>query len=95
MNCKKVWTMALILTIAIFLGGFFTGRSMVSAKVDQNKFHGDVAHALLEMHEALDTIAKYHAEGTMPKNKDELHGKVAHGFKHALELWGVKHHMPH
>ena len=95
MKGKKVWIMAITLTIAIFVGGLFTGRSIVSAKVDQNKFHGDVAHALLEMHESLDIIAKYHAKGTMPENKDELHEKVAHGFKHALELWGVKYQMPH
>lgn len=95
MNGKKVWIMALTFSIAIFLGGLFTGRSMVSATGDRDKFHADVAHALLESHEALTKIAEYHAKGTMPPNKDELHEKVAHGFKHALELWDVKVKMPH
>lgn len=95
MKSKKVWLVALTASIGLFLGGFFIGGSMASAKGDKDKFHADVAHALLEMHEALDTIAEYHAKGTMPPNKDELHEKAAHGFKHALELWGLKLKMPH
>ena len=95
MNGKKVWVVALSLLVVVFLGGLFTGTSMVLAKGDRDKFHADVAHALLESHEALTEIAKYHARGEMPPNKDQLHEKVAHGFKHALELWGVelKPHM--
>ena len=57
---------------------------------DKHKFHGEVAHALLESHMVLSTIAHYHAIGTMPDNQNEMHEKVAHGFKEALKLVGVE-----
>lgn len=57
---------------------------------DRNAFHADVAHALLEMNVTLDLIEAYRALGTMPPDRDERHEKAAHGFKHALELFGVK-----
>ena len=60
---------------------------------DKNKLHAEVAHALLEAHETLAIIADYHARGAMPKARDELHEQAAHGFKHALELFGVKTNM--
>lgn len=74
------------------LFGLMVGGTWSSAKTKE-EFHQDVAHALLEMHEALDTIAEYHKAGGMPPNRDELHEKAAHGFKHALELWGFKPKM--
>lgn len=58
--------------------------------LDRDKFHADVAHALLEMNTALDMIEAYRADGTMPPNRDAVHEKAAHGFKHALELFGVQ-----
>ena len=80
-----------VLSIAFFLGlGVGSASSLAKTKAE---FHEDVAHALLEMHEALDTIAEYHKAGGMPPNRDELHEKAAHGFKHALELWGFKPKM--
>lgn len=60
---------------------------------DKNKFHGDVAHALLGMSTTLDQIAVYRAEESMPPNRDEVYEQAAHGFKHALELFGVKIRM--
>lgn len=60
---------------------------------DRQKFHGQVAHALLESHSGLSTIAHYHAISSMPGKRDELHDQAAHGFKHALELFGVKTNM--
>ena len=60
---------------------------------DRQEFHGQVAHALLESHRGLSTIAHYHAIGSMPGEQDELHDQAAHGFKHALELFGVKTNM--
>jgi hypothetical protein len=75
-----------------FLLGLVAGGAWAVAKTKE-EFHADVAHALLEMHEALDTIAGYHKAGGMPPNRDELHEKAAHGFKHALELWGFKPKM--
>jgi hypothetical protein len=81
------------LLVSALLGcGFVLGSTWSLAKTKE-EFHGDVAHALLEMHEALDTIAEYHKAGGMPPNRDELHEKAAHGFKHALELWGFKPKM--
>lgn len=73
--------------------GFVVGSTWSFAKTTKEEFHADVAHALLEMHEALDAIAEYHKAGGMPPNRDELHEKAAHGFKHALELWGFKPKM--
>lgn len=60
---------------------------------DRDKFHGDVAHALLEMNTTLDLIEAYRAQEAMPPDSDAKHEKVAHGFKHALELFGVKTKM--
>ena len=60
---------------------------------DKHKFHGEVAHALLESHMVLSTIAHYRAIGTIPDNRNEMHEKAAHGFKNALELLGVKTKM--
>lgn len=60
---------------------------------DRNAFHAEVAHALLEMNTTLDLIAAYRALGSMPPDRDEKHEKAAHGFKHALELFGVKTKM--
>jgi len=80
-----------VLSIA-FLLGLLIGGGWSSAKTKE-EFHADMAHALLEMHEALDTIAQYHRAGGMPPNRDELHEKAAHGFKHALELWGFEPKM--
>lgn len=82
----------LFLAIALLVG-LVIGNTWSLAKTTKEKFHEDVAHALLEMHEALDTIADYHKAGGMPPNRDELHEKAAHGFKHALELWGFKPKM--
>lgn len=76
----------------ILLCGLLLGSSLSFAKT-KDEFHQDMAHALLEMHEALAEIAQYHKAGTMPPNRDELHEKAAHGFKHALELWGFKPKM--
>ena len=80
------------LVSVVFLLGLIVGSAWAVAKTKE-EFHADMAHALLEMHEALDTIAQYHKAGTMPPNRDELHEKAAHGFKHALELWGFKPKM--
>lgn len=80
--------------------GFRHGLELFGVKVampehaDQAKFHGDVAHALLEMHATLDLIEAYRAEGAMPPDRDKRHEKAAHGFRHALELFGVKVAMP-
>lgn len=82
------------LVSAVFLLGLTMGSAWAVAKTKE-EFHRDVAHALLEMHEALDTIAQYHKAGGMPPNSDELHEKAAHGFKHALELWGLEPKMQH
>ena len=60
---------------------------------DKHKFHGDVAHALLESYEVLSTISHYHAIGAMPEDRDEMHEKAAHGFKHAMELFGIETKM--
>lgn len=81
-----------VLVSAILVCGFVVGSAWSFAKT-KAEFHAEVAHALLEMHEALDTIAEYHKGGGMPPNRDELHEKAAHGFKHALELWGFKPKM--
>lgn len=62
-------------------------------QIDQNKFHADVAHALLEMNTTLDIIEGFRAQESMPPNRDAMHEKTAHGFKHALELFGVKTRM--
>lgn len=61
---------------------------------DRAKFHADVAHALLEMNTTLDLIEAYRAQGAMPPDPDTKHEKAAHGFRHALELFGVKIAMP-
>ncbi len=76
-----------LLVSAMLVSGFVLGSTWSFAKT-KDEFHQDVAHALLEMHEALDTIAEYHKAGGMPPNRDALHEQAAHGFKHALELWG-------
>ncbi|MBI5747424.1 MAG: hypothetical protein HZA13_10540 [Nitrospirae bacterium] len=57
---------------------------------DRDKFHADVAHSLLEMNTTLDIIEGFRAQGDMPPNRDAMHEKAAHGFKHALELFGVQ-----
>lgn len=62
---------------------------------DKNKFHAEVAHALLEMNLTLDLIKTYRVSGKMPPKRDEVHEKAAHGFKHALELFGVTVEMKH
>jgi hypothetical protein len=61
---------------------------------ERAKFHGDVAHALLEMNVTLDLIEAYRAQKAMPPDSDAKHEKAAHGFKQALELFGVKIAMP-
>lgn len=76
----------------VFLLGLGVGTTASFAKTEE-EFHQDMAHALLEMHETLATIAEYHKAGTMPPNRDELHKKAAHAFKHALELWGLEPRM--
>lgn len=84
---RRIAIYTLVFALGLWLGA---GWSLAKTK---EEFHMDVAHALLEMHEALDTIAQYHKAGGMPPNRDELHEKAAHGFKHALELWGFKPKM--
>lgn len=76
----------------ILLCGFLLASPSSFAKTKE-EFHQDMAHALLEMHETLAEIAQYHKAGTMPPNRDELHEKAAHAFKHALELWGFEPKM--
>ena len=88
---RRTLIMSVIVSV-IFLGVFLLGSNVSFAKTKE-EFHQDVAHALLEMHEALAEIAQYHKAGTMPPNRDKLHEKAAHGFKHALELWGFKPKM--
>lgn len=72
---------------------FIVPQAQAEDHPDRDKFHAEVAHALLESYEALVTISTYHARDVMPDNRDEMHEKVAHGFKHALELFGVKKNM--
>ena len=57
---------------------------------DPASFHAEVAHALLEMNTTLDLIEAYRAQDAMPPDSDAKHEKAAHGFKHALELFGVR-----
>ena len=72
---------------------FIVPQAQAEDHPDRNKFHAEVAHALLESYSALSTIAHYHAIGSMPGKQDELHDQAAHGFKQALELFGVKTNM--
>ncbi len=80
--------------------GFKHGLELFGVEVkmkehaDRNKFHADVAHSLLDMNVALDRIEGFRAQGTMPPDRDEMHEKTAHGFKQALELFGVQFTMP-
>lgn len=80
--------------------GFRRGLELFGVKVAvpeeafRAKFHADVAHALLGMDTTLDHLAAHRVEGTMPAHRDDVHEQVAHGFRHALELFGVKVAMP-
>lgn len=82
--------------MALLVSAFFmmvlTSISLCSAQEhpDRDKFHAEVAHALLEMNTTLDIIEGFRAQGEMPPNRDAMHEKAAHGFKHALELFGVQ-----
>jgi hypothetical protein len=63
------------------------------AHPDPGKFHADVAHALLDSEVALERIASFRVEQKMPPDRDALHEQAAHGFKKALELFGVQTKM--
>ena len=72
---------------------FTVPQAQAEEHPDRDKFHAEVAHALLESYEALATISTYHARDIMPDNRDEMHEKAAHGFMHALELFAVEPRM--
>ena len=78
--------------IGLFGMGALVSEIVAAEQTHKNKdaFHAEVAHALFEMNTTLDMIEAFRAEGSMPPDKDARHEKAAHGFKHALELFGVK-----
>lgn len=71
----------------------FGVKVAMAEHADRNAFHADVTHALLDMNSTLDLIEAYRAQDAMPPDRDAKHEKVAHGFKHALELFGIKTRM--
>jgi DNA-binding cell septation regulator SpoVG len=90
---RKVVAFAIIVAVGVCCAGL-TVPAQAQEHPERAKFHADVAHALLEMNTTLDLIEAYRAQGTMPPDRDARHEKAAHGFRHALELFGVKVAMP-
>ncbi len=90
---RKLVAFAMIIAVGVCYAGL-TLPAQAQEHPEQAKFHADVAHALLEMNTTLDLIEAYRAQGAMPPDRDAKHEKAAHGFLHALELFGVKVAMP-
>lgn len=90
---RKYMIIGLAIAMSVTLGiydGQLTQYAHAQVHPDRDKFHADIAHALLEMNTTLDLIGAYRVEGQMPPDRDEKHEKAAHGFKQALELFGIK-----
>lgn len=90
---STVISLATILALGFGYGGLLPS-AQAQEHPDRAKFHAEVAHALLDMNTTLDLIEAYRAQGAMPPDRDAKHEKAAHGFRHALELFGVKVAMP-
>lgn len=90
---RQKTNVVVLVAVLCFYGAFTKTVLAQQEHADKDKFHADLAHSLLEMNTALDMIEAYRAQGEMPPDSDARHEKAAHGFKHALELFGVKTKM--